>query len=790
MNYSDAVLKKQKYFQKTLSDSAVYTTYLRNLDIQPTFASYTWMQLSAFDLSELGLGLLYSILPVDYQPVSVDFTYVTPTPSETLQGIWAKFEPVRFDQLYTWMADMREYVLENFKEEFQPEILVGILPKAIYGVTPYGAGVYDPVVAREFLRATFHRLRLMRKPDISWLSTMDSIVAYLEMIGVTDEHIFNRLVMIFSAQRFAFVLGLSMLGKSCLTETEGDYGVIPFIDAEGNVSNLKFRTLDHLQMGFILGATPLGYGLLLPKESVYKLPEDKKNPPVIKVMVEKIRGIISRLTLSTWSYCYDAKTEVLTEDGFKRIAELTGNERIATLNPETDEIEYQYPLAIHKFKYKGKMIHINGRSIDLLVTPEHKLYVKDYYRERKGKNAPYQFIEAIDLLNSYKYQKYRFKRTAKWNGTNVEYFKLSEYQNSWVTHGAHRQFKQSEKHIPIDVWLRFFAWYISEGDAEKRGVIRIANTNEHNLSEIVDLVSKMGFTPSVYGNSTKGYDKAGVKFNSVQLANYLRQFGKAQEKFIPKWIKQLSSDKLRIFLETLTKGDGHKDARNWKYFTSSRKLADDIMEIALKAGFTASIGEVKDNRYGKNRRLYIVHLDRKRKDTVLCKKPELVDYDGYVYDITVPNHHIILVRRNGKICWSSNSNYNKPEEMLDYHKSQRTNQYDYLQTQRTMVENWVAQRIPKEEVNPVRLRQYQNAVLQAICFRAKRHRWGFGGWKAMTEDQFREWWIDYWADQGLTRDVLIKLYDDMSVWLQPLRDAKLYAGEKIKQIRRRLALLS
>jgi len=94
VGYSDEILKKVKYFEKTLSKDAVYSTYLRSLDVSPIFAQYAWLQLTAFDLTELGMGLLYNILPVDFQPYAIDFTYVTPTPSETLQGIWAKFETV------------------------------------------------------------------------------------------------------------------------------------------------------------------------------------------------------------------------------------------------------------------------------------------------------------------------------------------------------------------------------------------------------------------------------------------------------------------------------------------------------------------------------------------------------------------------------------------------------------------------------------------------------------------------------------------------------------------------
>ena len=426
---------KKKYHQKVLSDDAIYTTWKRNLQAAEIFADYVWLQISVFDLNELGLGLIHNILPIEYEPYMIDFEYETPTVDETLQGVWAKFRPVRFDVLYTWMTDFRFYVLENFKEEYQADILAMMPEKAKYGVTMYGRGVYDPVVAREFLRGTFHKLRLLRTPDISWKVAMQQIVETLDMTRVTDKHIYNRLSLLFSAQTNAFVLGLSLLGKARLSETDGDYAVIPIVDAEGNIVDVKFRTLDHLQMGFILGLTPLGMGLLIPKDGIYKLKEGKKNPAVIEILVEKIRGIISRLSLSSWAY----------------------------------------------------------------------------------------------------------------------------------------------------------------------------------------------------------------------------------------------------------------------------------------------------------------------------------------------------------------SNYNKPEEMADYHKSDRTNQYHALQGQRKVIEEWVAARIPKEEANAVKIRQYQNAVLQFICWKAKRHRWGFKAWESMSEEDFKKWWLDHWSTQGLNLHVLENLYEGAKIWIPYVRDMKTRIGKKIKLTRLRRA---
>jgi hypothetical protein len=181
MATSDQILKKQKYFEKTLSQNAIYAIYLRHLDTAPLFAENIWLQIPLFDLSALGLGLLYNILPIEFLPFPIDFQYKSPTAEETLQGIWANFVPVEFARMYIWMTDYREYILENMKEEYQFDMIMESPKKAVYGETLYAKGIYDPPVQREFLRSTFMRLRLLRKPDISYRDMLKDLAEYLRM---------------------------------------------------------------------------------------------------------------------------------------------------------------------------------------------------------------------------------------------------------------------------------------------------------------------------------------------------------------------------------------------------------------------------------------------------------------------------------------------------------------------------------------------------------------------------------------------------------------------------------
>jgi len=294
--------KKQLYHAKTLSDNAIYNAFLRLIDVQAKFNEDLNVILPLIDLVEYGLGLLYAILPIEFQPITVDFKYEPPTVEDVMHGVWAKFKPVDFSAKYVWMTDFMRYVVENFREEFWQSLLSGAPQKARYDRTPYGYGIYDPIVMREFLRATFMRLRLMRTSDVSWMRNVKDIAEHLEMHGIVDEHIFNRMMMVMSAQVNAFVLGLSVLGRSRLCRVDGGLGVIPMVRADGRVGEVKFRALEHLLFGFILGVTPLGYGLLMPRSGVLRNPGGKGNPRLFEAVKDKIDGVRDRHTLTCLAY--------------------------------------------------------------------------------------------------------------------------------------------------------------------------------------------------------------------------------------------------------------------------------------------------------------------------------------------------------------------------------------------------------------------------------------------------------------------------------------------------------
>jgi intein/homing endonuclease len=149
----------------------------------------------------------------------------------------------------------------------------------------------------------------------------------------------------------------------------------------------------------------------------------------------------------------------------------------------------------------------------------------------------------------------------------------------------------------------------------------------------------------------------------------LRLFGKAPQKYIPNYIKNLSPKLLRIFFDAMMLGDGcyssGKTGTKITYYSSSKKLINDMQEVVLKMGYAGDVS-VSDRTgrtsFHKGKNIvtkeieYRLGIKFKELEQRIVYNPNNVNYNGKVYCVTVPNG-IVYVRRNGKAIWCGNSNF-------------------------------------------------------------------------------------------------------------------------------------
>lgn len=347
--------------------------------------------------------------------------------------------------------------------------------------------------------------------------------------------------------------------------------------------------------------------------------------------------------------CYSSDTEVLTEDGWKLFKDLNKTEKVATLNPKSNELEYHKPSDYQEYYHNGEMISIDSRFVNLLVTPDHNLYVA--HNKRGGYlNNRFEHVKAGDVYN----ESLRFKKVSNWFGIKQNYFELPS-----IVYGVNKYINKEVPPLKIDMdtWLEFLGYYLSEGCVSSGYRTCLSQSKSIHLEYYTKIERCLKKLPFHYRSTDTEF-----VINNKQLYVYLKQFGKSYEKFIPKEVKLLSKEQLLILFNALMLGGGYK--RDNTYSTCSQKLADDIQEVLLKLGYSGSIKSLgagrgsyykKEDRYiiSKHQK-YVINFQTKYLEPQLNTRNtnhmRITEYNGTVYCLTVKNH-IIYVRRNGKPVW-------------------------------------------------------------------------------------------------------------------------------------------
>ena len=336
--------------------------------------------------------------------------------------------------------------------------------------------------------------------------------------------------------------------------------------------------------------------------------------------------------------CFDEETEVLTKEGWKYFQDINiSNDEFATMN-ENNNLLYLKAVDFQRYYYSGKMYKIKGKSIDQLITPDHKIYCS------QGKKGEYQLRRVKDL--NWNYHLYKFSSLFNWQGEDFDDIILP---NCYMVDG---RLKYKQKKINITDWFEFIGWYVTEGCSFKTPsnytviISQYESKNSDYRDEIIQLLNRMGvhFSEDKY--------KKHIIISNKQIYEVIQQCGVgAKNKRIPSWMLSANKELLNILYLTMLKGDGCNFVN---FGTVSTKLRDQFMEIALKLGkaVTYSINELPKS--DKHNISYRVHISNRGEFYSKKWTRSIVDYNGMVYDVTLPKYHLLLIRRNGRVVWSGN----------------------------------------------------------------------------------------------------------------------------------------
>lgn len=394
-----------------------------------------------------------------------------------------------------------------------------------------------------------------------------------------------------------------------------------------------------------------------------------------KLQEKNVKGVLKQIF-----GCYDETTEVLTEHGWKKFAELSQDVRVATIELESGEFQWQMPTEYQKYYYAGDMIRLvvgdrsqaanSHRRVDLLITPGHRQVVKERLKGQTEMTEGWTIEEAWRVAAS----------------TGRQYFMTAA--RTWKGH--------RKKPVWVKGCLRDFAefvgWWLAEGwlgerkpDGEPRNVqlCQELARNRKKCERIQGVLERLGFR-FVRGEYSTVKKETGrlTRFalwtiTEPKLVAWLWQHvgSLAHRKRLSHHIRNWDKEILAALLQGYLLGDGNRrnvpavcgsnkitheyrseltDTHN-QFTTTSRQLVDDLTEIGVKLGITLRPGEVSreiPENHHQQYRTGIVGRWFTQTEGDIGKSVE--HYEGYVYCCTVPNGTLV-VRRNGVVSVSGNS---------------------------------------------------------------------------------------------------------------------------------------
>ncbi len=352
--------------------------------------------------------------------------------------------------------------------------------------------------------------------------------------------------------------------------------------------------------------------------------------------VHQDRGLIRYLMRHR--HCYDDKTEVLTNRGFVRWPDVADNMQLGIWDPHRETLCYEYPFYLTAHRYRGKMFRVDHGGVDLLVTPDHKMYVRTKVWDAERKTMVWsgrRLAAAAELAHR----------------SMVRYTKLAPFS------GPRWRADEFPGHLKSRALLEFLGFFVGDGSAKgtyANGVTFHLKNNDE-IEFLRRCTAETGW-PLREFRSYGGRRKFVVYANGIgHLVRKL--FYEGREKTLPEWAFSLDRDEASALILGLRASDGTTKRGAWELSTTYPRLAEQVQRVALHAGEAAHIVVRNTGMRG------VMFLSRMTEPVVNQNERQTSweDYDGDVY-CAATRTGILVVRRNGKIVLSGNTT---PFEMCD-----------------------------------------------------------------------------------------------------------------------------
>lgn len=364
----------------------------------------------------------------------------------------------------------------------------------------------------------------------------------------------------------------------------------------------------------------------------------------------------AQLVIADIPYCYDELTECFTEKGWKKYYQITKEDKVLSLNPITLEMKYSNIANIIIKDNTETMIHFENQNLDLFVTENHRMFTHYSFTTRSKTEKTNKIGTGIRLAKDISKNCYVPRSGYKFIADeNIDFITIPSCE---INTNGNEHIKPEIK-IDIDIWLNFFGLWLADGcihfSKAKNGrqlyTIGIKQAGE-NRKRVREILEKLPFKYYEYEYSYKGTTESNFNINSKQLWLFLKKFGKSNKKYIPNEYLKLPADKLKILWESYIFGDSTKNGKGLKISSVSKRLIENLQEVALKLGVICQIREQENVNW--KSKLYYFQFNENSRNIKYSNKKIIGNYNKKVWCLTLETNSVFLVRRNNKIMFSGN----------------------------------------------------------------------------------------------------------------------------------------
>jgi thymidylate synthase (FAD) len=338
--------------------------------------------------------------------------------------------------------------------------------------------------------------------------------------------------------------------------------------------------------------------------------------------------------------CYDDGTDVLTDEGWKPWSKVTGEELFATRSRDA-LLEFQPALRLVRKEYRGHMIGFKGRSLDLLVTPDHRILASGMTTREERADPVFSLRPAHSVL----WRAHRHVATAQWHAPTPDLMDFDDVS------------------FPAAPLMRLVGFFIGDGNLPPSNHILFNLRKEREIRFLKRTAAEAGLELKMWG--ARFAIAVGPELRCLFSGCY-----EDREKIIPQRLLRLGGALLEALFGGLLESDGSRMTRRsgterQTFYTTSARLADEVQELALKLGRSATVRPHKvvggDGHYGRKPRWRVTIYAARNCRPGLCRTRADADhhmgienYDGLIHCVEVPNG-TLYVRRNGYPVFSGNT---------------------------------------------------------------------------------------------------------------------------------------